>query len=116
MEETSYYFPPKVLWRSFFSALVAAICLQYLNPLGSGKLVLFQVNYSVEYHYFEIVFFGVIGIIGGLLGALFIKLSREWRAKVTSIRVKYAAIYEVLIISIITSLTSYTTDFTMFMY
>lgn len=31
---------------SFFCAMVAAMTLRFLDPFGSGKLVLFQVTYD----------------------------------------------------------------------
>lgn len=34
LEEVSYYFPLKTLWRSFFCALVAAFVLRLINPFG----------------------------------------------------------------------------------
>ena len=34
LEEVSYFFPPKVMWRSFFCAMIAAITLKFLNPFG----------------------------------------------------------------------------------
>lgn len=34
LEEVSYFFPPKVMWRSFFCAMIAAITLKVLNPFG----------------------------------------------------------------------------------
>jgi chloride channel 3/4/5 len=54
LEEVSYYFPPKVMWRryvtlrfeadsSFWCAAVAAITLKTLNPFGNGTLVLVSV-------------------------------------------------------------------------
>ena len=42
----SYYFPPRVMWRSFFCAMIAAMTLKLLDPFGSGKIVLFQVTYD----------------------------------------------------------------------
>ncbi|KAG8730888.1 hypothetical protein FRC11_005582 [Ceratobasidium sp. 423] len=32
LEEVSYFFPPKVMWRSFFCAMVAAATLKFLDP------------------------------------------------------------------------------------
>ncbi len=40
MEEVSYYFPPKVMWRSFWCAAVGAITLKSLNPFGNSSLVM----------------------------------------------------------------------------
>lgn len=34
LEEVSYYFPLKTLWRSFFCALIAAFVLRMINPFG----------------------------------------------------------------------------------
>ena len=35
-----------------------------MNPFRTGKLVLFQVTYDRDWHYFEIMFFIIIGIFG----------------------------------------------------
>jgi chloride channel 3/4/5 len=34
------------IFRSFFCAMIAAITLKFLDPFGTGKLVLFQVTYD----------------------------------------------------------------------
>ncbi len=38
LEEVSYYFPAKVLWRTFFCANIAALGLSLMNPLHTGKV------------------------------------------------------------------------------
>lgn len=35
-----------------------------MNPYRSGKLVLFQVTYDRDWHFFEILFFIVLGVFG----------------------------------------------------
>lgn len=75
LEEVSYYFPYKTMLRSFFSAMVAAVTLQMLNPLQTGKLVMFQVKYEHIWHSFDIFFFVILGVLGGLFGTLFIRLN-----------------------------------------
>lgn len=35
-----------------------------MNPFRTGKLVLFQVTYDRDWHFFEIIFFIIIGILG----------------------------------------------------
>jgi len=82
LEEASYYFPPKVMWRSFWCAAVAAITLKALNPYGNGSLVLFAVTYTKEYHYWEFGVFILLGIFGGLYGALFSRLNIVWSREV----------------------------------
>lgn len=38
LEEASYYFPLKTMWRSFFCALIAGIILRIMNPFGSDQV------------------------------------------------------------------------------
>ncbi|KAG8981763.1 glycerol ethanol, ferric requiring protein [Tulasnella sp. 427] len=68
IEEMSNVFSIKTMWRSFFCALVATVTLSAMNPYRTGKLVLFQVTYDRDWHFFEIIFFVIIGIFGGLYG------------------------------------------------
>ncbi|KAF8867233.1 hypothetical protein BDZ45DRAFT_667202 [Acephala macrosclerotiorum] len=77
-EEISTYFPRKVLWRAFFCSLWAAVVLKALNPNGTGKLVLFETNYGVDYepnHYLVFIF---LGVMGGLFGGIFCKANFLW--------------------------------------
>lgn len=74
----SYYFPLKTLWRSFFAALVAAFTLRSINPFGNSRLVLFYVEFHTPWHLVELVPFILLGIFGGLWGALFIKANIAW--------------------------------------
>lgn len=78
LEEVSYYFPLKTLWRSFFCALVAAFVLQSINPFGNEHSVLFYVEYSNPWIFFELVPFLILGVLGGLVGAIFIKCNIAW--------------------------------------
>lgn len=60
----SNHFPAKTMWRSFFCALVATVTLQTANPYRTGKLVMFQVSYDRDWHFFEMIFFVFLGIFG----------------------------------------------------
>jgi chloride channel 3/4/5 len=64
LEEVSYYFPLKTLWRSFFCALIAAFILRSINPFGNEHSVLFFVEYNKPWIFFELVPFVGLGIIG----------------------------------------------------
>jgi chloride channel 3/4/5 len=86
LEEMSANFPNKTMLRSFFCALIATmvlqvstgecgrryICtvcllikfLQAMNPFRTGKLVMFQVTYDRDWHFFEYFFTVIIGIFG----------------------------------------------------
>ncbi|KAH9929594.1 Cl-channel protein [Epithele typhae] len=87
IEEMSSVFSIKTMWRSFFCALVATVTLSAMNPYRSGKLVLFQVTYDRDWHFFEIMFFIILGIFGGLYGAFAIRLN----VKVAAFRKRYLA-------------------------
>ncbi|KAG0006782.1 glycerol ethanol, ferric requiring protein [Modicella reniformis] len=91
-EEMSNHFPAKTMWRSFFCALVATVTLQTMNPYRTGKLVMFQVSYDRDWHFFEIIFFVLLGVFGGLYGTLIIK----YNLKVQQVRKRYLADYGVI--------------------
>lgn len=78
LSQVSYYFPLKTLWRSFFAALVAAFTLRSINPFGNSRLVLFYVEFHTPWHLVELLPFILLGIFGGLWGAMFIKANIAW--------------------------------------
>lgn len=92
LEEMSSYFPLKTMWRSYFCALVATAVLAAMNPFRTGQLVMFQVRYDRDWHFFEVVFYIILGIFGGLYGAFVIK----WNLRAQSFRKKYLTEYAVL--------------------
>ncbi|TFK44275.1 Cl-channel protein [Crucibulum laeve] len=77
IEEMSHTFSIKTMWRSFFCALMATFTLSAMNPFRTGKLVLFQVTYDRDWHFFEIIFFVILGIFGGLYGAFVVKFNLQ---------------------------------------
>ncbi|KAG8213974.1 chloride channel [Butyriboletus roseoflavus] len=105
LEEVSYYFPPKVMWRSFFCAMIAAITLRFLDPFGTGKLVLFQVTYDKDWHAYELIFFVLLGAFGGIYGAYFSKLNYRWSRDVRSNTwLKTHPVLEVVLVTLITAI------------
>jgi chloride channel 3/4/5 len=53
--------------RSYILRIKAAATYylrQAMNPFRTGKLVLFQVTYDRDWHFFEIIFFIILGIFG----------------------------------------------------
>ncbi|GES64719.1 voltage-gated chloride channel [Aspergillus terreus] len=106
LEEVASYFPLKTLWRSYFCALVATGVLAAMNPFRTGQLVMFQVRYDRTWHAFELIFFVLIGIFGGLYGALVIK----WNLRVQAFRKKYLsqhAVMESVVLAGITAVICY---------
>ncbi|CAZ85732.1 unnamed protein product [Tuber melanosporum] len=110
LEEMSSDFPLKTMWRSYFCALVATAVLAAMNPFRTGQLVMFQVTYDRDWHFFEIVFFIIIGIFGGLYGEFVIK----WNLRAQSFRKKYLkqwAIAEATFLAGITAVICYSNMF-----
>ncbi|TIB83245.1 hypothetical protein E3Q06_02990 [Wallemia mellicola] len=107
LEEISTYFPPKVMWRAFYCASLAAVTLKFLDPYGTGKTVLFEVTYDQDWKFFELPFFFIIAIAGGLYGAYFSKFNIWWgkNVRMQSI-VKSHPIIEVVVITLITAVIS----------
>ena len=113
LEEVSYYFPPKTLFRTFFCCIAAALSLKFLNPYGTGKIVLFEVRYLTDWKAFEMVAFILVGIIGGAMGALFIKASRIWARTFRRIEIiKNWPMLEVFLVALLTGLASYWNRYT----
>lgn len=113
LEEVSYFFPPKVMWRSFFCAMIAAITLKMLDPFGTGKLVLFQVTYDKDWHGYELVPFLILGLFGGVYGAYFSKLNYRWSKHVRNKTwLGKHPIVEVLLITLLTSIFCFLNPYT----
>jgi chloride channel 3/4/5 len=114
LEEVSYFFPPKVMWRSFFCAMIAAVTLRFLDPFGTGKLVLFQVKYDKDWHAYELVPFVLLGVFGGVYGAYFSKLNYRWCRDVRDKTwLKDHPIAEVLLTTAITTILSFVNGYTL---
>ncbi|KIM40078.1 hypothetical protein M413DRAFT_446233 [Hebeloma cylindrosporum] len=113
LEEVSYFFPPKVMWRSFFCAMIAAITLKILDPFGTGKLVLFQVTYDKDWHAWELLPFVILGIFGGLYGAYFSKFNYYWSKNIRNRTfLSRHPIVEVLLITFLTSILCFLNPYT----
>src|SRR5579859_4949524 len=113
MEEISYYFPPKVLWRAFLCSMVAAITLRALNPFGTGKLVLFATRYGNEFVGWQWCLPLFLGISGGVFGAVFIKMNYKWSKWFRSFNIiKNHPVLEVAIVVTLTGLLQWPNQFT----
>ncbi|KAI0079343.1 Cl-channel protein [Panus rudis PR-1116 ss-1] len=65
-----------VMWRGFVTSAIAAMTLQYIDPFGTAKLVLFQVSgVSDTWRAFELIPWLLLSALGGVLGSLLIKLN-----------------------------------------
>ncbi|CAI5758878.1 unnamed protein product [Candida verbasci] len=110
VEEISSIFQLSTLWKSYFCALIAVTTLAAMNPFRNGQLVLFEVSYDTNWHYFEIPVYIILGIFGGIYGILVPKFN----IRVVSFRKRYLAnfaIREVLILTLLTTSFSYFNQF-----
>ncbi|KAI0481000.1 voltage-gated chloride channel-like protein [Xylariaceae sp. FL0804] len=108
LEEVAYFFPAKTLFRTFFCCIVAALSLKFLNPYGTHKIVMFEVRYKIDWEWFELVGFILVGILGGAAGAFFIKASRHWALSFRKISViKKYPLLEVILVALVTGLIGY---------
>ncbi|XP_052458360.1 H(+)/Cl(-) exchange transporter 5-like isoform X3 [Carassius gibelio] len=112
LEEVSYYFPLKTLWRSFFAALVAAFTLRYINPFGNSRLVLFYVEFHTPWHLLELIPFVLLGIFGGLWGAFFIHANIAWCRLRKNTRLGHYPVIEVLVVTLLTALLAFPIEYT----
>ncbi|KAI6188311.1 Chloride channel protein [Aphelenchoides besseyi] len=113
LEEASYYFPLKTMWRSFFCALVAGVILRMVNPFGSDQTSLFHVDYNMKWSFFELIPFATLGIFGGMLGSFFIWANVKWCLfRKTNRFLGQNPIREVLIVAAGTAFLSYFNPYT----
>lgn len=112
LEEVSYYFPLKTLWRSFFCALVAAFILRSINPFSNEHMVMFYVDYTRPWILFELIPFALLGVFGGIIGSMFIKFNVRWCFTRKSSILSQYPVSEVLAIAFITSFIGYPNEFT----
>ncbi|CAH2352179.1 anion/proton exchange transporter Gef1p [[Candida] railenensis] len=110
MEEISSVFQLSTIWKSYFCALIAVTTLAAINPFGTGQLVMFEVTYDTNWHYFEIPSYILLGIFGGVYGIIVSKYNK----RVVSFRKKYLSNYalrEVVTLAILTASFSYFNEF-----
>jgi len=75
--------------------------------------VLIDVRYTSNWKLFELVAFIFLGVLGGVLGALFIKACRFWAGTYRRIpMIKSYPLMDIIIIALLTGLSSYWNEYT----
>jgi chloride channel 3/4/5 len=75
--------------------------------------VLFEVRYHLDWKFFELATFVFTGVVGGVLGALFIKASRIWARTFRRISIiKKHPLLEVVLVALFTGLISFWNRYT----
>ncbi|EZG78267.1 chloride channel, protein ClC [Gregarina niphandrodes] len=73
LEEVSTYFPPSTLYKTLFCAVVSAVVLKNVSGARSGNGTIFQLDtLGGSWGVKEIPMFLVIGVLGGVVGAIYI--------------------------------------------
>lgn len=114
LEEVSYYFLPQQLFRMFFCAMISALFLKFLDPYGTGRIVIFSVTYpDNDWKPWELFCFIFIGIVGGIYGALFCKFHVWWSKTFRQLKwIKNSSTFEVMLVAIITVILTFPNELT----
>lgn len=110
IEEITSNYKLSTLWKCFFCSLVATSTLSFINPYRAGQLVIFEVEYDKDWHFFEIPFFVILGIFGGIYGIICSKFNIIF----VGYRQKYLSKYplrEILVLSSVTSIICYFNEY-----
>lgn len=91
---------------------MAAFTLRSINPFGNSRLVLFYVEFHTPWHLFELVPFILLGIFGGLWGALFIRTNIAWCRKRKTTQLGKYPVVEVLVVTAITAILAFPNEYT----
>ncbi|KKZ60111.1 chloride channel, other eukaryote [[Emmonsia] crescens] len=76
--------------------------LEAMNPFRTGQLVMFQVKYDRTWHSFELIFFVLLGVFGGLYGAFVMK----WNLRSQAFRKKYLSRHPILEATVLAGATA----------
>jgi chloride channel 3/4/5 len=111
LEEISYYFPYKTLWRTFFCCMIGALVVRTINPYGNGHEIQFPVEYNVQWATFEVIPFIGLGALGGLWAKLFIKTNIRWLKYKKTTRIGQYPRAEVIVLTLITAIVCYPNNY-----
>ncbi|KAJ0982306.1 hypothetical protein J5N97_010561 [Dioscorea zingiberensis] len=120
LEEVTSWWRSHLMWRVFFTSAVVAVVVRSAMGLcksgkcghfGSGGFIIWDISGGQEdYSFQEMLPMAIIGVIGGLLGALFNQLTlymTRWRRNYLHKKGNRVKILEACILSLVTSLISF---------
>jgi len=121
LEEGTSYWGPSLTWRAFFCSMIALTSLYVLNTIGSafGKVgfnklfsfgnFVFDEGGETSYYVYELFLFIAIGVIGGIIGAVFNDTNEritKWRLRNVN-HSKSRRFVEVMLVSLLVSTVSF---------
>ncbi|MQM17182.1 hypothetical protein Taro_050150 [Colocasia esculenta] len=121
LEEITSWWRSQLMWRVFFTSAIVAVVVRSAmgwckdgncGHFGSGGFIIWDISGfgQEDYSFQEMLPMAIIGVIGGLLGALFNQLTlyiTSWRRKYLHKKGDRVKIIEVCLISLITSILSF---------
>ncbi|GAQ87178.1 chloride channel protein [Klebsormidium nitens] len=120
LEEMSSWWRPALMWRVFFASAIVAVTVRTAmgwcthnncGHFGSGGFIVYElVGGQEEYHFSELLPMALIGVVGGILGALYNQLTAllaTWRRDVLHPRGKHVKVMEACAVALLTSLCSF---------
>ncbi|XP_075113349.1 chloride channel protein CLC-d-like isoform X2 [Nicotiana tabacum] len=120
LEEVTSWWRSQLMWRVFFTSAIVAVVVRTAmgwckdgncGHFGAGGFIIWDISGGQEdYSFEELLPMAVIGVIGGLLGALFNQLTlymTHWRRNYLHKKGNRVKIIEACIISVITSAISF---------
>uniref|UniRef100_A0A8C9T0A0 Chloride channel protein n=1 Tax=Scleropages formosus TaxID=113540 RepID=A0A8C9T0A0_SCLFO len=91
---------------------VTAFTLRSINPFGNNRLVLFYVEYHTPWYMAELVPFILLGVFGGVWGALFIRANIAWCRRRKTTRLGRYPVLEVIAVTAITAVVAFPNPYT----
>ncbi|GMJ05487.1 chloride channel D [Hibiscus trionum] len=120
LEEVTSWWRSQLMWRVFFTSAIVAVVVRVAmgwcksgncGHFGSGGFIIWDISDGQEdYSFEELLPMALIGVIGGLLGALFNQLTiyvTRWRRNYLHKKGNRVKIYEACLISVLTSVISF---------
>ncbi|KAI5423493.1 hypothetical protein KIW84_046445, partial [Lathyrus oleraceus] len=120
LEEVTSWWRSQLMWRVFFTSAIVAVVVRTAmgwcksgkcGHFGSGGFIIWDVSDGQEdYSFAELFPMAIIGVIGGLLGALFNQLTlyiTTWRRNHLHKKGNRVKIIEACLVSLLTSVISF---------
>ncbi|XP_030548161.1 chloride channel protein CLC-d [Rhodamnia argentea] len=120
LEEVTSWWRSQLMWRVFFTSAIVAVVVRTAmgwcksgkcGHFGAGGFIIWDISGGQEdYSFQELLPMAVIGVIGGLLGALFNQLTlyiTHWRRNYLHKKGNRVKIIEACLISLLTSVISF---------
>ncbi|XP_026438289.1 chloride channel protein CLC-d-like isoform X1 [Papaver somniferum] len=120
LEEVTSWWRSQLMWRVFFTSAIVAVVVRTAmgwcksgkcGHFGSGGFIIWDISGGQDdYSFEELLPMAIIGVIGGLLGALFNQLTlyiSYWRRTYLHKKGNRVKIIEACLISLITSIISF---------